>query len=127
MSRYLLDTTALIDFSKTRQPATEYILHWIAVGDVVAVCAVTVGEFYAGLAGDRAQEALEFVTSLPYWDISRRAAMHAGQDRYTFARQGKALSISDALIAAAAREHHATVVTSNVKDFPMTDIAVFPL
>jgi len=94
---------------------------------VVAVCAVTVGEFYAGLDGDRPQEALEFVTSLPYWDISRTAAMHAGQDRYTFARQGKDLSISAALIAAAAREHHAIVVTSNVKDFPMTDIAVFPL
>lgn len=94
---------------------------------MVAVCAVTVGEFYAGLDGDRPQEALEFVTSLPYWDISRTAAMHAGQDRYTFARQGKDLSISAALIAAAAREHHAIVVTSNVKDFPMTDIAVFPL
>jgi len=53
--------------------------------------------------------------------------MHAGQDRYSFARRGRTLSITDMLVAATAREHQAILVTGNVKDYPMTDIDIFPL
>lgn len=49
MTRYLLDTTALIDFSKGREPARTRIPQMIAAGDELAVCAVNVAEFYAGV------------------------------------------------------------------------------
>jgi predicted nucleic acid-binding protein len=40
---------------------------------------------------------------------------------------GKTLTITDTLIAAAVREHHAVLVTGNVKDYPMSDVDIFPL
>ena len=40
MTRYLLDTDALIDFSKGSEPATSHILSWIDAGDTLGVCAI---------------------------------------------------------------------------------------
>jgi predicted nucleic acid-binding protein len=122
-----LDTTALIDFSKGREPAYSQLRTWIASEDLVAVCSITVAEFYAGLSADEAQRWEEFISLLAYFDLSPRAAMHAGQDRYSFARQGRTVTITDLLIAAAAREHKAILVTANVKDYTMTGISIFPL
>jgi predicted nucleic acid-binding protein len=49
VTRYLLDTDAPIDFSKGSEPATSRILSWIDATDIVAVCAISVAEFFAGL------------------------------------------------------------------------------
>ncbi len=70
MTAYLLDTTALIDFSKRREPAYSQILAWIEEGDTLAACAITVAEFYAGLSVDQARDWEEFVAALEYWRIS---------------------------------------------------------
>ena len=50
MSRYLLDTNILIDFSKRREPAFSFVQRAIATGDELGVTAINVAEFYAGLA-----------------------------------------------------------------------------
>lgn len=127
MTRYLLDTDALIDFSKRREPAHSRILAWIDRGEMVGVCAVTVAEFAAGLSGEQAAAWQPFLSSLAYWDISPLAAIQAGQDRYAFARQGRAISITDCLVAAVGREQEALVVTGNVKDYPMPDVQISSL
>lgn len=127
MTAYLLDTNALIDFSKRREPAYSLILNWIDAGDILAVCAVIVTEFYAGLSVDDARRWEEFIAILPFWHISPEASMRAGQDRYMFARRGMTITTTDALIAAVAREQNAVLVTGNVKDYPMDDIRIFPL
>lgn len=127
MTRYLLDTDALIDFSKGVEPATSAILGWIDGEDLVAVCPISVAEFFAGLLPDHADTWSVFIEALDYWDISRHAAMHAGQHRYTFARSGHAMTTTDALLAAVAQEYGATLVTGNVKDFPMKGLSLFPL
>jgi predicted nucleic acid-binding protein len=53
MTRYLLDTDALIEFSKRREPASSRILSWIDEGETVGVCAITVAEFAAGLSPEQ--------------------------------------------------------------------------
>jgi predicted nucleic acid-binding protein len=127
MTRYLLDTDAVIDLSKRREPAFSRILAWIDQGETVGVCAITVAEFAAGLSVEQLSEWEEFLSSLTYWEISLHAAVRAGQDRYSFARQGKAISITDCLVAACSRELDALVVTGNVKDYPMADVQVSSL
>lgn len=127
MTRYLLDTDALIDFSKRRDPAYSWILTWIDGGETVGACAITVAEFYTGLSIDQAEEWREFITSLTYWDVTPEAAMRAGQDRYMFARAGASIGVADSLVAAVARQQDALLVTGNVKDYLMSDIALFPL
>jgi predicted nucleic acid-binding protein len=127
VTTYLLDTSALIDFSKRREPACSQILAWADAEETLAVCAISVAEFYAGLPPDERETWHEFIASLICWPISVDAAMQAGQDRYRYARQGKAIAITDALLAAVTRERRAVLVTGNVKDFPMDDLVLFPL
>ena len=127
MTRYLLDTTALIDFSKGREPTCSRLLELIEAGDDLGVCAVNIAEFYSGIPVDKRTVWNEFISSLSYWNVTREAAAHAGRDRYDFARNGQTLSTTDAIIAAVARDHQATLMTNNVKDYPMADITVLPL
>ena len=127
MTRYLLDTTALIDFSKGREPARSRILKMIQEGDELGVCAVNIAEFYAGIPANQRAVWDEFTGSLQYWDTTIEAARQAGQFRYHFARQGKILSTTDTLMAAVALDHQAILVTNNVKDYPMGQIQILPM
>jgi predicted nucleic acid-binding protein len=127
MTRYLLDTSALIDFSKGREPASTRILEMIDSGDEVGVCAINVAEFYAGLPPETRPIWDAFFTALTYWPISRQAAMRAGQYRHAFARKGRTLTTTDALVAAVAQEYQAVVVTDNLKDYPMAEVRLLPL
>src|SRR5918996_1079818 len=100
MTRYLLDTDTLIDFSKGWEPAHSNLLALIAGGDVLGVCCINVAEFYAGVPAEHRSLWDEFFASVAYWDVSRLAAIAAGVDRYAFNRQGRRLTTADSLIAA---------------------------
>lgn len=127
MSRYLLDTTALIDFSKAREPAFSLVHGLLGNGDELGVSPINVTEFYAGLAPAQWEVWDEFFEPLLLWPISLSAAKQAGRFRYDFAREGITLSTTDTLVAAVALEQGATLVTSNVKDYPMAEISLLPL
>jgi hypothetical protein len=60
------------------------------------------------------------------WGISRDAAIEEGIWRYQFARQSVALSSKDTLVAAAAKEQHAIVVTNIICDYPMAGVQLLP-
>jgi predicted nucleic acid-binding protein len=86
MSAYLLDTTALIHFSKRFEPAYSQLLSWIESCETLAVNPIAVAEFYAGLSQPEAEKWEEFISALTYWPISLTAPQKAGQDRYTLAQ-----------------------------------------
>lgn len=127
MSRYLLDTTALIDFSKGREPAFSLVNRLIEHGEEVGVSPVNIAEFYTGLAPSAWEVWDEFFEPIFLWPISLSAAKQAGKFRYDFARAGIALSTTDTLVAAVALEQGASVVTSNIKDYPMREVTLLPL
>ncbi|MBI4318805.1 MAG: PIN domain-containing protein [Chloroflexi bacterium] len=116
--RYLLDTTALIDFAKGREPASSRILGFSEGGDELAVCAINVAEFYAGVPPAQRGVWDEFFSTLTYWDVTAQAARHAGCLRFDFARKGRVLSTTDVIIAAVAQEKEAVIVTDNTKGLP---------
>jgi len=123
MTRYLLDTDTLIDFSKGWEPTRSRLLQLIESGEALGVCAITIAEFYAGIPPDNRAVWEEFFAALTYWDITREAATAAGRDRYDFARKGPPITTADSLIGAVAREQHAAILTTNIGDFPMEGVA----
>jgi predicted nucleic acid-binding protein len=125
--KYLLDTDTLIDVLQGRGNTRERVNAFIEAGDEVALCPITVAEIYSGLSEKKRKEWTFWLLSLPYWHISRNAAMQAGIDRKTSSDAGRTLSATDSLIAACAREHDATVLTSNIKHYPMKDVRVLSL
>jgi hypothetical protein len=125
MSRYLLDSTVLIDFSSGVAPVTTRVLTLIRNGNEMGVSPVSIAEYYAGvrLGDDPAMD--RFLSGLACWGTTRPIAMIARDYRNRFRRRhGKQLPTADTLIAATARHYGATLLTNNVKDFPMTDITV---
>ena len=124
MARFLLDTNVIIDFSRAIEPAYSLITTMMSSADEIGTCAIVVAEFFSGLApGDhRAWQA--FFDGLDDWPVDRSTAERAGLYRYTLARRGITLAIPDLLIAAVAVSENATLVTSNDRDFPMSDISL---
>ena len=116
---YLLDTTALIDLSKGFERTTRWLKQRSDAGDDLGVCPITVAEFYAGLPAHEYSTWDAFFSSLVFVPISYDAALQAGKWRASFKAQGIQLSTSDTLVAAVAAEAGATVVTSNLRHYPM--------
>lgn len=127
MSYYLLDTDSIIDYLHGIGPSIALIRGIVAQGHDLATSDVVVGEVYSGLRPQHRAPGEQLMSSLTFLSTSRGAARQAGDWRYAFARRGLALSLTDALIAATALEHGATVVTGNVRDYPMPDLLLLPL
>lgn len=124
MARFLLDTSVIIDFSKETEPAYSLFNMLLESGDELGTCAIVVAEFFSGLASDEHETWQDFFDGLNYWPMDHPVARRAGSYRYSFARRGIALTIPDMLIAAVAVAENATLVTTNNRDFPMTDISL---
>jgi hypothetical protein len=127
VDRLLLDTTALIDLSKNSGNLLTSLNALVATGGILGVCAVSVAEFLAGVPVPHRRRWEQWIADFQYWDITREAAVLAGVFRYDLARQGRALHIPDALMAATAIITDSTLVTSNVKDYPMSDLRLLQL
>jgi predicted nucleic acid-binding protein len=125
--KYILDTDTLIDFLQDGGRTRTRITEMLEQGDEFALCSITVSELFTGLNQRRREEWRDLFASLPYWDISREAAMQAGIDRRTASEVGRTLATTDALIAGLARENNAVILTSNIKDYPMKDVRVMSL
>jgi predicted nucleic acid-binding protein len=91
-------------------------------GHVLGLCCINVAELYSGLSQQEEARAERLVDSLDYYVVTRETAKEAGGHRHNFARRGITLATADALIAAAAIKEGATLITANVKDFPLEEL-----
>jgi predicted nucleic acid-binding protein len=98
------------------------VLDWAEQEQTLAVCCLSIAELYSGLRHADYGSADDLLLGTEYWDLSIEAARFAGEFRQRYKRQGIQLSTPDALQAALAVVNDATLVTGNVKDFPMPEL-----
>ena len=127
MNRYLLDTTFLIDLSKNYRASEDALKSLVASGGVPGVCAICVAEFLAGVPPRWRPTWERWIADFAYWEISIEAAGLAGALRFDLAREGRTIHVADALMAATAMETDATLVTNNIKDFPIQGLTLVRL
>jgi hypothetical protein len=65
--------------------------------------------------------------SLQHISITPPAARLAGELKRNYARKGKTLNLGAVIIAAVAIYNELTLLTGNVKDFPMKNLLLYPL
>jgi predicted nucleic acid-binding protein len=127
MVRYLLDTNVLVDYSKGVGAIVAQVQAWGRGNDEIGICGVQVAEYYSGIAPGNRRDARVFLSAFSRWPITETAALYAGIYRYDFARAGVQIATPDAMIAGVARARSATLVTRNLRDFPMADIQILSL
>jgi predicted nucleic acid-binding protein len=70
MARYLLDTSVLIDASKSYEPAVSLIGSLLNAGDVLGVCPVIIAEFFTGSQPTELDQHHQFIATLRLWPIT---------------------------------------------------------
>jgi predicted nucleic acid-binding protein len=121
-TRFLLDTDLLVDYSRQLPAAVEYVR---ALAGRPVISAVTVAELYAGVREGQERAGLDlFVAESIIVAVDMQIAERGGLiSRQYFRSHGT--GFADAVIAATAQVERATLVTLNVKHFPMvTDVLV---
>lgn len=123
MTRYVLDTSFVIDHLRADPAAVSRFDRLFEDGDQPVINEVSACEAWTGAAldGDPALRALlnvvEFVQPGPL------SAERAGRWRQEARARGRVLTLADALIAAAA-DDDAVVLTRNVRDFALTPVRI---
>ena len=121
MSKLLLDTDILIDLLRGRH-ATRRFLAQVTQQAVPCCSVISVAELAAGLRAGEESATEALVNALVVVPVSRQIAEVAGRFKRTIRRQ--TLELADCLIAATAFVESATLVTGNVKDYPMSEVQV---
>jgi predicted nucleic acid-binding protein len=124
---FLLDSDAIIDFLNGHPPTVSLIKELDSSGNTLCVCEVSMAEVYAGLGQDAPDEATSWLEACRFLPSSRRIGRRAGAWRFTYARTGVQLSTTDVLVAATALFHNATLVTANLRHYPMRELSLLPL
>jgi predicted nucleic acid-binding protein len=122
---YLVDTNILIDALKARRARLEF-LQRLSRSQPLAFCSVIVAELFAGFAhsSEIAQARSDLLDAIVYVAPSESAAELAGSLQHQYKRRGISLSLNDVMIAAVAISDGHTLVTDNVKHFPMPELTL---
>lgn len=127
MATYLLDTSVIIDTLNSKRGRRDLLLGLVKQGHLLACCSINVTEVYAGMRPKEQTATEEFLRSLEYYHLSWPVARLAGLLKRDHARKGTTITVSDASVAAVAIAHQLTLMTDNVKDFPMNELSLYSL
>jgi tRNA(fMet)-specific endonuclease VapC len=117
MATYLLDTSVVIDALNQKRG------RWQLLASLV----VTLTEIYAGLRPKELPTTERFLDELEHYELDSQLARRAGLLKNEWDKRGRTLVVFDLIIAATALAHDLVLMTDNRKDFPMTDLALYPL
>ena len=126
MTDHLLDANALIDYFRRISSTLNLLERLEAQGHRLAVCAVGLAELYSGFSSQQRIAAEPVVDRWFYYETTPAIAKEARRYRCDFARIGTTLSATDSLIAAVAIANDATLITNNLRHFPMPEIRLLP-
>ena len=127
MATYLVDTSVIIDALNDKRGRRDLLLALVKQGHLLACCPINVMEVYAGMREKEEAATEEFLRSLEYYHLTWAVARLAGLLKRDYWQKGTTLTVADATIGAVALAHELTLMTDNVKDFPMKELVLYPL
>jgi predicted nucleic acid-binding protein len=123
MAHQLLDSDILIDFLRGRVAAWSLMAHLRAAGEVPLISVVSVAEILAGAQRGEEEAAERLLSVLEKIPVSESIARAAGDFLHAYQRS-HGLELGDAVVAATALTAGATLVTRNLKHYPMPQVEV---
>ncbi len=123
---YLLDSDVLVWFLRGRED-TVALLRELKKSAVPGYSALSVLEVMGWVKKHEEKETQEFLQSLELCPFDGKAAFLAAHYLREYRAKGKTLDPVDAGVAATCVVNNLTLVTYNIKDFPMQELEVYPL
>jgi len=93
----------------------------------LACCPIDVTEVCAGLRTHEETRTVNLLQSLQCFPIGWPVARLAGELKRDYGRKGTTLATTDATIAAVALYHELTLMTDNLKHYPMKELDLYPM
>ncbi|HSW97966.1 MAG TPA: type II toxin-antitoxin system VapC family toxin [Candidatus Saccharimonadales bacterium] len=125
MKTYLIETDILIDLFNKRDEADTLITELSKIGRLVS-SAVTVAELRAGWDDKKASFYLpKLYAIVEIVDVTKEVAEYAGSLRNAYGKKGQVLPTIDTLIAATCINNAYTLVTRNIRHYPMNEIDLY--
>ena len=120
----VLDTDIVIWILRGNQAIVAAIDRLVSK-ESVGISTITVAEIYKNIFPIEMPAVEDFIFYQELFPVSLDIAKIAGLYWNQYHQGLKNLSLTDCLIAATAKIHRATLVTMNIKHFPMDDISLF--
>jgi predicted nucleic acid-binding protein len=114
-----LDTSVVVDFLRGAAYTAELISH-----RPLLVSPITIHGILRGMRPGEEQQTFDLIVGLKVIPIGQSEAALSAHWRREFAAKGITIHLPDALIAAGAALQGIPLATSNVKDFPMSELLV---
>ena len=127
MTLLLLDTNIIVDVLRRRNERHLLVENLLEQGQPLASCAITVTEVYAGMRPPEEKPTRAFMKSLVFLSATEEIAERAGELKARYSKRGRSLSLQDVMIASVCIAYSCTLVTENVKDFPMPELQLYSL
>jgi len=127
MATYLLDTSVIIDALNGKRNRDQLFKELLQQGHLLACCPINVTEVYAGLRSHEDNRTRELLESLQYFPLTWPVARLAGLLKLDYGRKGITLATTAATMAAVAIHHQLTLITDNLKHYPMRELSIYPL
>jgi predicted nucleic acid-binding protein len=118
MHHIVVDTDVLILHLRGNKASRE-VLREAAQDSLLCCSAVTIGEIHAGMKEQEREKTVKLLDSLLVINVDRKIATLAGDYRRTI--KSHQLELDDCIIAATCFVHKATLITGNIKHYPMKD------
>jgi predicted nucleic acid-binding protein len=127
MAIYLLDTSVIIDALNQKRDRWQLLAALVEAGDTLACSVVTLTEIYAGIRPKEITHTERFLDGFEHYTLDSHLARSAGLLKSEWAKKGRTLGVVNLIIAATAITHQLVLMTDNRKDFPMSELAHYPL
>lgn len=120
---YLIDTDIIIWILRENKKYQDF-LQKISEKEPLAISTITIAEIYKNVYPSEILKTENLISELPSLDVTSSVAKQAGLYWQQYVSKLKNLSITDCIIAATANVNNATLVSLNIKHFPMKDIQI---
>lgn len=119
----LIDTDVVIDHFHGHAAVLEYFATALAVGEPLLIWVVTLTEVLSGVRPGEEERTERLMQLFAVQDVDKAIARQAATYLREYRRSHR-LELGDALIGATASQLGATLVTRNLKHYPMPDVEV---
>lgn len=124
MTPVLPDTNILIDVLNGKHERLEYLQTLLADGCTLCTTSIVVTELYVGVRTSEEERTERLLSTLQFFPVKHSTARLAGELIRHWRSKGVTLALPDVTIAAVCIENGLTLLTGNVKHFPMTGLSL---